>query len=431
MNLSDSPKTKLGTLCALYVAQGIPWGFVVITLAAHITTVLADQGKSDVEVATAVANVIALSVLPWSLKFLWGPLIDRFNYPAMGKRRPWILVAQAMMALTIGAMIFIGDIASNIALLGTMVLIHNIFNSLQDVSVDALAVDLLEEHERGRANGLMFASKYVGTFIGGSTMGSIVVHYGFNTALITQFFILLAIMMLPLFLRERKGEKLFPWSKGKSMLHSETIHSTMGLLRSTFKALSLKSALLTVGLALCINIGAGVLAITGPLLTKKLGWSQEEFTTIIGGYGIWVQAAASVLGGLAADKLGARKMIALGAFISGGIWIYFSMSEHLWGNMTWFISMSMAEAFFIGFTTVCFFSLAMKVSWPKVAATQFTLYMAMLNLSTIIASKIQPLIFAHTDFVGLYLYMGIFQLAMIGLIPFIDAGQTRRVLGEG
>jgi PAT family beta-lactamase induction signal transducer AmpG len=131
MNLSDSPKTKLGTLCALYVAQGIPWGFVVITLAAHITTVLADQGKSDVEVATAVANVIALSVLPWSLKFLWGPLIDRFNYPAMGKRRPWILVAQAMMALTIGAMIFIGDIASNIALLGTMVLIHNIFNSLQ------------------------------------------------------------------------------------------------------------------------------------------------------------------------------------------------------------------------------------------------------------------------------------------------------------
>ena len=43
-----------------------------------------------------------------------------------------------------------------------MIFLHNVFNSLQDVSVDALAVDLLPEDERGKANGLMFGSKYLG-----------------------------------------------------------------------------------------------------------------------------------------------------------------------------------------------------------------------------------------------------------------------------
>ena len=66
------------TLCALYVAQGIPWGFITVTF----VTYLAVEGVA----AGQLAFLLTLGTLPWSVKFLWGPIIDRFQFPEMGKR---------------------------------------------------------------------------------------------------------------------------------------------------------------------------------------------------------------------------------------------------------------------------------------------------------------------------------------------------------
>ena len=124
----------------LYVAQGIPYGFVTVTLAAY----LAERGFD----AGAIGALAAAGTLPWTFKWVWGPMIDRFGIPSMGRRRPWILLAQTGMILSILAMALIPSITDHLALLGWMIFVHNIFNSLQDVSVDALAVDLLREEER-------------------------------------------------------------------------------------------------------------------------------------------------------------------------------------------------------------------------------------------------------------------------------------------
>ncbi|GIR42039.1 MAG: hypothetical protein CM15mP52_2690 [Candidatus Neomarinimicrobiota bacterium] len=78
----------------------------------------------------------------------------------MGKRRPWILFAQIGMALSLVAMIFMGDISENISLLGWMFFLHNCFASLQDVSCDALAVDVLLPEEQGKVNGACGAQNY-------------------------------------------------------------------------------------------------------------------------------------------------------------------------------------------------------------------------------------------------------------------------------
>ena len=158
MNLSDRPLLRLITLCILYVAQGIPWGFVSVTFA----TFLASQGKS----IETIGTLTAMATLPWTFKWVWGPFIDRFGIPSMGRRRPWILAAQLGMIGTIVAMAFVENPSEHVATITWLVFVHNIFNSLQDVSVDALAVDLLEESERGRANGFMYGSKSFGIFLG-------------------------------------------------------------------------------------------------------------------------------------------------------------------------------------------------------------------------------------------------------------------------
>jgi PAT family beta-lactamase induction signal transducer AmpG len=99
----------------------------------------------------AIGNIIAMVSWPWIMKWVWGPFIDRFGYAPMGRRRPWILAAQVLLAITLLTMPQISNLAANLRFLGLMVLVVNIFASLQDVSVDALAVDLLPEKERGLA----------------------------------------------------------------------------------------------------------------------------------------------------------------------------------------------------------------------------------------------------------------------------------------
>ena len=67
----------------------------------------------------------------------------------MGRRRPWILLAQSLLGLSILVLAFVPDLTENFRLLSIAILVVNVFASVQDVSTDALAVDLLQEKERG------------------------------------------------------------------------------------------------------------------------------------------------------------------------------------------------------------------------------------------------------------------------------------------
>ena len=106
--LTTNKKLRLATLCILYFAQGFPWGFMLTALISF----LASKGLTMVE----SGQLAAMAYLPWTFKLFWGPIIDSFTYRAMGRRRPWILFAQLGMALTLIAMIGMGDISSNINL---------------------------------------------------------------------------------------------------------------------------------------------------------------------------------------------------------------------------------------------------------------------------------------------------------------------------
>ena len=135
MSLADRPRLRLLTLCALYVAQGIPWGFTAIAIPKYLGERGLDSG--------AIGASLAMTTLPYAFKWVWGPIIDTFTLPRFGRRRPWIVLAEALMALTILAMITIPDITQDLELLACMNQIHTAFSALQDVAVDALAVDLL------------------------------------------------------------------------------------------------------------------------------------------------------------------------------------------------------------------------------------------------------------------------------------------------
>ncbi len=203
--LTENKFRRFVILSVLYFAQGLPWGFTSVAFAAY----LAANGATVPEIATLFATI----ALPWTFKWIWGPVIDVVQKPEYGARRLWILMAQFGMAITLGVLLFIPDLNAKIELVTKLLFIHNIFASLQDVSTDALAVDILQTDEVGKANGFMFASKRGGMIVGGAVLGSYVTKIGIKGVLGIQLPLLLLIMMVPLFLRENTSSRLFPWSR--------------------------------------------------------------------------------------------------------------------------------------------------------------------------------------------------------------------------
>ena len=120
-----------------------------------LKTYLIDQGVST----SAIGMTVALVSWPWAMKWVWGPFVDRFRFHSMGRRRPWILAAQSGMMLTLASLLFIPDLSANLRVLSIVILLANVFASLQDVAVDAMAIDQLPAERRGAANGFMYGSR--------------------------------------------------------------------------------------------------------------------------------------------------------------------------------------------------------------------------------------------------------------------------------
>lgn len=410
-SLAGRPWLRVLALSSLYFAQGVPWGFMAITLPAY----LADRGLDT----TVVATTMAMTTLPYTFKWIWGPVIDSFTIPALGRRRPWILLAQLMMALTVIAMIAIPDITSAVTALAWMILIHNVFNALQDVSVDALAVELLSDQERGRVNGFMYGSKYLGGFIGGAGMATVIEWSGLRAALIMQTAILVAIMMVPLLLRERPA--------GAPVERPSPRRVAAGLLA----AFRIRSALVGALLAASIMISSGIMqAVAAVLFTQDLGWDAGQYSRVVGGFGLWIGFGGSILGGFLADPIGKRRLAAIASIIMGLAWVVFALAESHWTDRPFVYALFMIEPLCQSILSVSLFALYMGLSSKEVAGSQFAAYMALLNLGSTIGLRMAGWLDDALDYSGVYLAAGAIQIAVTATILFIDPDETRRKLGE-
>lgn len=410
MSLAERRGLRLFTLCVLYVAQGIPWGFTATTIPAY----LGSHGLSR----EAIGQALAMTTLPYSFKWVWGPIIDAFTWPRFGRRRPWIVFAQGMMALTILTMIAIPDIAIDLKMLAWMILLHTVFNALQDVAVDALAVDLLDDSERGRANGLMYASKWAGGIVGGAGMASLISATTLPTALVAQTAILLAIMLVPLLVRERPGPP-----PERPALRT--------VLRSLVDVFAVRSAFVTALVMVTSGIALGVLVANGSaLFTQELHWSPEKLARLTGGYGLAAGFAGAVAGGFLADRFGRRRVAAVASLAMAAGWLVFALLPGLWTDDRFVYPLAMWESATSSIMTVTLFALCMDVAWPTVAASQFTAYMALANVATTLGYKITSVLPASWDFRDCYVAAVIVQVAVTALLVMIDPTETRRVLAR-
>ncbi len=163
---------RVQILGLLSVSSGMPLGWVYNTLQFWLV---------GLGIPKATIGLLSGVSFPWSLKFLWSPLVDRYALPHPGRRRSWVMLAQLALAGTFGALAILawrlagpraegtlGTDRSVALAIGLLALGVAFFSATQDIALDAYAVEVLRPQEQGPASGLRVMYYRLGMLVAGA-----------------------------------------------------------------------------------------------------------------------------------------------------------------------------------------------------------------------------------------------------------------------
>jgi len=342
-----------------------------------------------------IGAFIAAVYAPWGMKWMAGPLLDLVGSKRMGHRRGWILLAQAVMVVGLLAAASLDPLADLPRFTSAFVLVSGAA-ALQDVAIDALAVRTLPEDERGIGNGLMFAGAWIGQAIGGS--GMLYVASASGAGLTPAYGLLAAIVgcvwtTTLLGVRETEPPPAFTGIRtvGRQVVRyvGQTLRSMLGSVQSwaTLALALLPPGAMALGLAL------------SAALAVEVGLTDDEVATL-GLIGALGGATGSVVGGWISDRVGHRKMLAVYVLLTLVPTVALGLAMHSAGGTMPQTDPPVAPGFLVttfwvatgayglasGLAYGTRMAVFMAACSPAVAATQFTAYMAAMNLGTSVAA---------------------------------------------
>ena len=408
--LAESSRMRYAAGASMYFAQGIPYGLMNIAVPAW----LASQGVG----AGQIASFLAVIILPWAFKLLSGPLMDRYQFLAMGRRRPWVLGAQLGMTLAFFSLILIDNPVEQIGLLMLLGLLINVFAATQDVAVDGMAIDVTPVNEQGRLNGFLVFGKAIGWGLTSAVTGTMLVKFGLGVTAIAaaavQSIILLGFMLTV----ERRGERRLPWSPGDAMSERRTGNSFASLAKGLNAVLWTRVSLVLMAIMIFDGFIGGYGHALMPIAAINLfGFTTPEWSQLVAGMGLAGAAVALALGPMI-DRFGAKRMLILTISLVAVHAFLLAQTQYLWENSTYVKVMLAAWVLLGPVTMVCMIALAMTICASATSATQFAIYMSLANLGSSAGSKTYGLIAEQTSYVEAYLLLGAVTAALIAIILF-------------
>ena len=392
-------RSRLLIFGGLYFAQGVPWGFFTVAIALRLTSL----GLSP----AGIGDLMFVASLPWAGKPVIGLLVDRLSFGRLGRRRPFILLAEVGMALSLLAMAFANPISDR-PLFSALLFLHNLLAAAQDVGTDALAIDLLAESERSRANGIMSAGKFAGVVLGGQGLLWVAGVAGWPAA----FAVAIALLLVPATLVLGVRESPLPAQRPR-------------LFGLALRAFSSRVVLIAVGFALIVDLADSfTFPLTYPLFRNQLGFSEQQVATLATLGGI-VGALGSLLGGALGDRLGCRRTLFGACLAVAGINFGFSACRGLWGHYSFMLAYTTVEGIAVGVVYATTLALFMNLTNPRVAATQFQIYMSLLNIKDAWAQKLGGRLAERIPAPAMFGLSAMIEVLPLLLLPWLDARRAQ------
>jgi MFS transporter, PAT family, beta-lactamase induction signal transducer AmpG len=422
---AESRSLRLWLFTVLYFVQGIPSGFFLISLPAWFAQHQLSKGE--------IGKFIAIVTMPWAFKFIFAPLMDKFHYLKMGRRRPWIIGTQLGIFVCTLLMAFVPDPIANLWTVAFYGFLVNLFSSIQDLAVDGMAVDLLPKEEQAKVQGFMIGGQAIGKTAASAGGSVILIAWGYPTFVLLTGIVAGIGMLFPLFVRERPGESIVPWTPGQPSPEALQLKIDRWgtLLKGLLKAFLVPSSIFLV-LALFIHrLPVGITRTVYPVVTvQDLGWTNPQYSQLLGFATLASALVAMFVGAILAKKLGRRGLIYATFATVTLVFVASGLFTALWPQRWFMASSAVLAEVLIVLSNVGFYAIAMQLCWKKVAATQFALYMALNNLGVTAGAWLTGALEKYLSTTQFFHLAAFFSVATIVVMMFANVTRDEARIAE-
>lgn len=364
--------------------QGIPAGFALTAIANY----LIGKGINSI----AIGSFDAIIGIPWIFQFIVGALIDRYQYSLMGHRKHWIVFSQIITLLITLSLLMVSNPVNQLRYLTAIFFTHSIFASVQDAAVDATAIAIVPVTEQGRVNAFMRAGLLLGVAVGAAGLSTILHYYGFYYAAACQSLLLLLFTVLTYLTKINRSDSYVPSfnikKEDRTEIHAENPHLKW-LFKQLYKGIVHQNSLRVFGMIalvyLCLSIFIRSFSFH---LIHNLHWDDNQLSVLQGTWGSAVTVVVTLGGGILADRIGPGKLQLLVVIAICLFFLIFNGLGFLWFHRavstTGVILYSLADPMF----SVAAMPVLMALCLKKVEGSQFTTYMAIVNLCDVIGAYI-------------------------------------------
>jgi MFS family permease len=338
---------KITLLIALYMAQGLPFGFFTLAL----PVLLREAGYSLTQI-----SLFSVVSIPWLLKFLWAPFLDH-----TGSRRAWLLGFQ--LASIVGALLLTqADPADGLIVLIIAAFAFNVLAASQDVITDGLAVRMLDSKERGLANAIQVGAYRLGMILGGGLLLSLFARTNWQVTFLCMAG-LLSVTVLPAFFFKDTTDA----SEGSK-------YSAAELLFGWFRRL-MQPGILRFALIIFLYRFGDQMVVTlhGPFLIDQ-GMDKEGIALMKGTVGSATSLFGALLGGWLAYSAGRRTALFVSGIAQAASYTLYIAAALGMGGISLLWVATIFEGVIGTMATVALFTLMMDASDPEHAGTDYTLF---------------------------------------------------------
>ncbi|WP_239651486.1 AmpG family muropeptide MFS transporter [Neosynechococcus sphagnicola] len=355
-------RRKMAALLLLGFSSGLPLFLTSRTLQAWMTTE---------QVSLTAVGAFSLVSVPYSLKFLWSPFLDRFTLPLLGRRRGWLVVTQVGLLLAIAAMA-LQKPTQALQWLAINALLIAFLSATQDIAADAYRTDVLEEREMGAGAAVFVLGYRVALLVTGALALILADHLSWPVVYLLLSGLMGIGLLAAIWAPEPRLIDQPPQSLSDAIrLPLIEFFHRQGQFRGGFILLFI--VLFKLGDALVNNMATPFLLATG--------FTQTDIGTIQGGMGLLATIVGVLVGGAILSKIGIHRAL----WIFGGVQAcsnlsYFALAQ-VGQNYPLMVSAINVENFSGGLGTAAFVAFLMSLCNQRFSATQFALLSSLMAVS--------------------------------------------------
>jgi PAT family beta-lactamase induction signal transducer AmpG len=348
-------------------ASGLPFNLSSFALQAW----LASEGLN-----IKTIGIFSLVALPYIFKFLWAPLLDRYLPPLLGRRRGWIVIFQACLAVAIGVMGFSSPTGAPYALAAIALLVV-FLSASQDIVIDAYRVDTIPPSERGLAAAAQVFGYRTAAVLGGTVLVLIAAHTSWHVA----FLIIAVLMAVNMLSTIWAPEPITPGSPPKTLAEA--------VWKPLLDLIGQKGAWGFLALVLLYKFGdAFALSLYSAFMIKGVGFSLDELS-IAGKANMTLSTIVGVtFGGWIYMRWGMFRSLltfGIGQSLTNLMYMWLALA----GKKVWLMALAttidtgvggMGQAAFVGFIT--------SLCSSNFSATQYAILSAMASIPRVTSGAI-------------------------------------------